>query len=233
MGGTTGITMCPPCPTSKEDLKDLFPNAPDATLEKLKDILNKYMGDYGIDTKEKLQHFLAQAGHETGGFNNLGVTENMNYSVNGLLKTWPTRFSQTDPNKADPDDYANNPSKIGNFVYGSRVGNTATGDGYKYRGRGIFQLTGKSNYQAFQNFYNNRYDPNIDLISNPDLLVADNNLAVLSALWFFQNRVLNKITVNASTLVSSVTYKVNGGDRGLPDRKIKYNSAKQKIDCND
>lgn len=89
-------------------------------------------------------------------------------------------FLPTDPNKEDPGNYANNPSKIGNFVYGNRMGNTATGDGYKFRGRGIFQLTGKSNYQAFQNFYNNKYDPDIDLISNPDLLITNNNLSVLS-----------------------------------------------------
>ncbi|QEK52449.1 glycoside hydrolase family 19 protein [Pedobacter aquae] len=234
IGGTTGRPSCPtPCPTSKEDLDNLFPNAPDQTMNELNTLLNTYMGDFGIDTKEELQHFLAQAGHETGGFNNLGVTENLNYSAQGLLNTWPSRFSRTDPTKENPDDYANDPEKIANFVYGNRLGNNVSGDGYKFRGRGIFQLTGKSNYQEFQNYYNQKYDPNINLINNPNLLVSNHTLAVISALWFYQKRVLDKVSLNANTSVEVVTKKVNGGKNGLSDRITKHNLAKINIDCND
>lgn len=93
------------CKTSKEDLKKAFPNAPNAVLETLTELLNTYAKQFGIDTQEKLQHFLTQAGQETGGFNTLSVTEDLkNYSSNRLMEVWPSRFSQTDPTKLDPDN---------------------------------------------------------------------------------------------------------------------------------
>lgn len=222
------------CNTSKADLKKAFPNISDSNAQKLADVLNNIGKDFGIDTKEKLQHFLAQASHETGGFNKLTSTESTYYSTASRLEqVWPSRFSQTDKTKKDPDDYIKNSSKLANFVYANRMGNgnEASGDGYKYRGRGIFQLTGKSNYQSFTNAYNAKYDPDKDFVANPGLLASDNDIAIISALWYYQNRVLNKITVDSNTSVTSVTYKVNGGDTGIKDRKTQFNKAKNNIDC--
>ena len=228
-------TDCDDCDTTKEDLKKAFPNLSDANATKLAQVLNDKGKDFGIDTKEKMRHFLAQASHETGGFNKLTSTESTYYSTaSRLVKVWPSRFSQTDTiNKKDPDDYTKNSSKLANFVYADRMGNgdIASGDGFKYRGRGIFQLTGKDNYTSFKNAYNAKYEPDKDFVANPGLLASDNEIAILSALWYYQNRVLNKITVNDNTTVKSVTRKVNGGTVGLADRKTQYNNAKTNIDC--
>ena len=222
------------CDTSKEDLKKAFSSISDANASKLSDVLNEKGKDFGIDTDSKMQHFLSQAAHETGGFGKLTSTESTYYSTASRLEEiWPSRFSQTDDSKKDPDDYIKNSSKLANFVYANRLGNgnEASGDGYKYRGRGLFQLTGKSNYQSFTDAYNAKYEPDKDFVANPDLLASDNEIAIISALWFYQNNVLNKITVNAETTVKNVTNKINGGTIGLSDRQAKFTSAKENIDC--
>ena len=110
-------------------------------------------------------------------------------------------------------------------------GNEASGDGYRYRGRGIFQLTGKSNYIAFSSFYNANYDSGVDLVSNPGLLETDNKIAILSALWFYEQHVLNKLTIDSETTVQQVTEEINGGNNGIEDRKRKFNNVQENIDC--
>ena len=199
------------CSSTKEDLKKAFPNATDATLEKLHDLLEEHGKKFGIDTNEGLQHFLAQAGHETVGFKNIGSVEDLTYSASRLVAVWPSRFSQTDSTKLDPDDYANDEEKLGNYVYGGRMGNDniASGDGYKYRGRGLFQLTGKDNYSDFTNFYQDNIDATKDFVTNPDLLSSDEDIAVLSAMWFYRENVLNKIVVDNNTSVDRVSKKIN------------------------
>lgn len=121
---------------------------------------------------------------------------------------------------------------MANLVYGGRMGNNTTGDGYKYRGRGIIQLTGKSNYEEFNAFYQDQYDKNKNLLTTPDLVKTDMKIAIISALWFFKKKVIDKITINNTTTVKAVTGKVNGGTNGLPDRKELHNKAKTNIDCN-
>lgn len=237
VGGTTGKEPCDvPCPTTAKDLKKMFPNASDNNLKKLANLINKHARKYGIDTKAKLQHFLAQAGHETGGFNKLAIAENMNYTTeNGLLNTFKDYFSKTDATKRAPADYIRNPEALGNYVYGGRMGNgnEASGDGYLYRGRGVFQLTGKSNYQAFQTHYNSNFSTPINLINNPSLLATNEELAVISAMWYYQKRVLNKVTVDENTNSDNVTYRINGGYNGKEDRQTRTAKAKQEIDCNE
>lgn len=203
--------------------------------------INKYGKDFGIDTKEKLQHFLAQAGHESAKFT--VFTENLNYRWEKLDLVWGKYFNSLsnpnlDPNKANPNDYKRsstsayvNVEKFANYVYGNRMGNNAYGDGYKYRGRGIFQLTGKNNYTAFNNFYRNNYDSSVDIINNPDLLTSNIEMMVISALWFYKNNVLNRIKVNENTSVKSVSVKVNGGTNGLNDRIQIFNIAINIIKC--
>ena len=181
------------CNTSKEDLIAAFPTLSIQNAEILANLINQYGKDYGITTKYDLQHFLSQTAHETGNFSNLASTENMNYTTAArIVKVFPEYFSLTDPTKDNPNDYINNPSAIGNYVYCCKDGNgnIASGDGYKYRGRGLIQLTRKNNYQLFQDDYNSKYEPNIDIINNPELLGTNENLAVLSALWYFNTNVI-------------------------------------------
>lgn len=231
-----------PCKTTKEDLKKVFPSATNTNLTTIKDAINAHGKDFGIDSKEKLRHFLAQAGHETTGFTDFD--ENLGYRVSKLNETWGKRFNPEgnptkDPTKKNPYDYANSKGtyvdkeKLANYVYGGRMGNNTTGDGYKYRGRGIFQLTGKDNYEEFNTFYQANYDSNVDLVANPGLIVSDLEIGTISALWFFKNKVIDKISNMATTTVEKVTENVNGGDNGIADRKTKYNSTKTNIDCVD
>lgn len=224
------------CNTSKEDLIAAFPNLSNEKAETLANLINQYGKDYGITTKYDLQHFLSQTAHETGNFSNLASTENMNYTTTArILKIFPNYFSLTDPSKEDPNNYVSNPTAIGNYVYCFRMGNSsiASGDGYRYRGRGLIQLTGKDNYQDFQNDYNSKYNPDIDLINNPDLLGTDENLAILSALWYFNTYVIKKTKLKdgLDETVIKVTRKVNKGTNGLPDRKTKFESCQAVIDC--
>jgi putative chitinase len=226
-------TEKPPCPPSVADLEKAFPDASADALELLSSILNGSMETYGIDSETKLQHFLAQAGHETGGFMSLSPGENLNYSAERLLAVWPSRFSTTDPAKANPNDYAHDPEKLANFVYGTINGNNEPGDGYKYRGRGIMQLTGRENYQDFEDYYNSTHDDEIDVAQHPEILETEAELAVESGLWFFKDRVLDRMNVDKNTSVEAVTKKINGNKNGLADRKSKFNSTKENVNCKD
>lgn len=245
-----------PCKTSVVQLKNTFPDAPERILEEIVGFINEYAEIFGIDTEEEMQHFLAQAGHESGDWKGdpfSAFEENLNYRVQRLGEEdyWENYFNTAenptaDPNKANPFDYAQYPDskyvdheKFANYVYDDanrppnyKLGNTAPGDGYKYRGRGIFQLTGKDNYSQFNAFYTNNYDNTVNLLENPDLITNNKEIAVISALWFFKENVLGddgELEENAS--VESVTEKVNGGDNGLDDRKQLFNQTKTYINC--
>ncbi len=226
------------CDTSKDELKKVFTEAPDDTLELLASLINDFGEDFGIDTKAELDHFLAQAGHETGGLHELGTIENTNYTtVERLLEIFSS-FSDiptdvTNPQKFYAPLYVNDPEAIANAAYCCQLGNgnELSGDGFKYRGRGIFQLTFKGNYQAFQNFYNDEYDPDIDIITNPELLVDNDTLAVLSAMWFYKEEVLDRFTVDSTTSVRKVTRRINRGLRGRTQRENIFNKAKDSLTC--
>ena len=163
--------------------------------------------EFDITNPFRMAHFLAQCAHESGNFKH--VRENLNYSEQGLLKVFPKYF---DKNTAKL--YARKPEQIANIVYECRLGNgnRNTGDGYKFRGRGFLQLTGRVNYKAFGDFIG------VDLISNPDLVAT--KYALTSAAWFFEKKGLWKICdqgVDEPTIVA-VTKRVNGGTNGLADR---------------
>lgn len=162
---------------------------------------------FDISNPFRLAHFLAQCAHESGNFK--FTRENLNYSEIGLLNVFPKYF---DKNTAKL--YARKPEQIANIVYECRLGNgnRNTGDGYKFRGRGYLQLTGRVNYKAFGDFIG------VDLISNPDLVAT--KYALTSAAWFFEKKGLWKICdqgVDEPTIVA-VTKRVNGGTNGLKDR---------------
>ena len=156
-------------------------------------------------------HFFAQTSHETGGFKLF--SENLNYSVDGLKKIFGKYF---------PGDlatsYARNPEKIANRVYGARMGNgaEATGDGWKYRGRGALQLTGKDNYTAFA-----KYLGTDEVLTNPDLVATKYSFE--SAMFFFERNKLWDICdkgINDAAILA-LTKRINGGTHGLEDRKVK------------
>lgn len=192
-----------------EHLQACLPEAKVANLEKFLEGFNETFEHFEINTPESMAMFLAQTGHESGNFS--ATEENLNYSAKGLTGTFRKYF----PNEADATPYARKPEKIANKVYGGRMGNgpEASGEGYKYRGRGVIQLTGKDNYR------NCGKALGIDLLAEPDQ-VAKNPVAVLSAGWFWDTRKLNTWAEKGDVL--TVTKKINGGTIGLEDRKKHY-----------
>jgi putative chitinase len=190
------------------DLTKLKGHIPDTVIDQIPEIETKFE----INTPLRLAHFLAQAGHESGGFK--ALNENLNYGAKGLLGTFAKYFT---PDTATL--YERKPEKIANLVYANRMGNgdKASGDGYRFRGRGYIQLTGKDNYSAFDK----TVDENI--LENPDLVATKYPLA--SAAWFFHKNGLQKIADEGATdlVVTKVTKRVNGGTIGLPDRIKHFN----------
>lgn len=185
------------------DINKLKGHVPDSVLAQIPMVVTKF----GMDTSLELAHFLAQCAHESGNFK--AVTENLNYSADGLKKIFPKYF----PGNLN-ESYARKPEAIASRVYGGRMGNgpEATKDGFKFRGRGYIQLTGKENYAAFDKFVEE------DIIANPDLVAT--KYPLLSAGWFFHKNNLNAISAKGAddATVTSVTKRVNGGTIGLPDR---------------
>ena len=190
------------------DLSRLKGHVPDAVITQIPTVMEKFQ----INTPLRLAHFLAQCGHESGNFK--AVQENLNYSADGLKKIFPKYF----PGNLS-ESYARNPEKIASKVYGGRMGNgdESTKEGFKFRGRGYIQLTGKSNYTSFANSIGE------DTVSNPDLVATKYPLA--SAAWFFSKNGLNSIADKGadSATVTAVTKRVNGGTIGLADRIKHFN----------
>ena len=184
-------------------LEKLKGHVPDAVIAQLPDTIAKFE----LNTPLRLAHFLAQAGHESGGFK--AVNENLNYGAKGLLSIFKKYF----PTEEKAKLYERKPEKIANLVYGSRMGNGAetTGEGYKFRGRGYIQLTGKDNYKAFDAVVTE------SIVDNPDLVAT--KYPLLSAAWFFHKSGLHKIADKGATdaVVTEVTKRVNGGTIGLAD----------------
>lgn len=167
---------------------------------------------YDIKNPLHLAHFLAQIAHESGNFQ--FVTENLNYSAEGLRKTFPKYFVDN----ITAMKYARNSESIGSRVYANRMGNgdEASKEGFKFRGRGYIQLTGKSNYKAFSDFIKE------DCVANPDLVAT--KYPMDSAIWFFDKNKLWDICSKGSddATVTAVTKRVNGGTHGLADRIAKF-----------
>lgn len=175
-------------------------------LEPLRETFDKYQ----INTAKRQACFIGQCMHESGGFKLL--RENLNYSARALMNTWPSRFLDADV----AEQYARQPEKIANKVYGGRMGNTEDGDGAKYIGRGLIQLTGKDNYKAFGDAIGE------DLVANPQL-VEEPRYAALSAGWFWNKRGLNALADVMD--IDTLTKRINGGNIGIQDRIAKINKA--------
>jgi putative chitinase len=184
-------------------LENLKGHIPDAVIAQIPETAQKF----NITNPLRLAHFLAQCGHESAGFK--AIQENLNYSADGLKKIFPKYF----PGNLS-EGYARNPEKIASKVYGGRMGNgdETTKEGFKFRGRGYIQLTGKDNYTRFGKFIGE------DTVANPDLVATKYPLA--SAAFFFDSNKLWDICDKGAddATVTAVTKRVNGGTIGLPDR---------------
>lgn len=183
------------------------------------DALVEVLPKFRIYTRERVCAFLAQCSHESNNFSS--IQENLNYSKDALLKIFKKYF----PDEATAEAYARKPEKIANRVYGGRMGNgpESSGDGWKFRGRGLIQLTGKNNYTncSIDVFGDNR------LLDNPDLLSSKEG-AIQSACWYWK---INNLNENAdSEDMVLLTKKINGGTHGLDDRISRYEKAKKIFD---
>ena len=180
--------------------------------------IHSVMDTFQINTSIRLSHFLGHCAHESGNFK--FKSENLNYSTKGLIATFPKYFKQSGLAEA----YARNPERIASRVYADRMGNGAEGtaDGWKFRGRGYIQLTGKSNYVAFDKFVNE------NIILEPELVAK--KYPLLSAAWFFHRNKLNIISDKGlnEKVILELTKRINGGTNGLQDR-IKYTTNFGKI----
>ena len=208
MGGSTptptSVPSTPIVSSGPLKLEKLKGHIPDAVISMIPDTAAKFQ----INTPLRLAHFLAQCGHESGGFR--ATQENLNYSAKGLNGIFKKYF----PTLESAVPYERKPEKIANKVYANRMANgtEASGDGYKFRGRGYIQLTGKDNYTRFGNAIGE------NIVANPD--VVSGKYALLSAAWFWSNNGLNKLADGGATdaTVTSITKRVNGGTIGLADR---------------
>jgi putative chitinase len=181
--------------------------------EKWLDPLNKTFDKYQINTPKRQACFIGQTMHESGLFK--FTKENLNYSAKALIATWPSRF----PDLATATQFERQPEKIANKVYSGRMGNTEDGDGAKYIGRGLIQVTGKENYMHCGEALG------IDLIANPELL-EEPHYAALSAGWFWNKKGLNALAdEGTSNSFEVMTKRINGGLLGLDDRKSKIIEA--------
>jgi putative chitinase len=175
------------------------------------DPLNATFARFNIITPIQQASFIGQCGHECGNFKTL--EENLNYRAETLMKLWPKRF-----NVGNVNDYARNPKKIANMVYSNRMGNRdeASGDGFRFRGRGCIQLTGHANY------FHAGQACGVDFVMEPDL-VATPMYAAMTAGWFWDTHKLNDYA-NQRDYVG-MTKKINGGTIGLQDRIIHIEKA--------
>jgi putative chitinase len=187
------------------NLEKLKSKLPEIVLAQLPLVIEKFE----VNSNLRLAHFLAQCAHESGGFK--AVQENLNYSADGLRKIFPKYFPTPELAKL----YERQPQRIANRVYANRMGNgdEASGDGFKFRGRGYVQLTGKSNYIDFNQFLAGE-----NVVENPDLVAT--KYPLLSAAFFFWKNKLHAIADRGASVadVTAMTKRVNGGTHGLDDR---------------
>ena len=204
-GDSTPVATPVVIPPSEFKLEKLKGHVPDAVIAQIPDTAAKF----NITNTLRLAHFLSQCGHESGNWK--AVSENLNYSADGLNRIFPKYFKNAG---RDATQYARNPEKIANIVYASRManGDTASGDGWKFRGRGYIQLTGRSNYTKFDKMVTE------NILDNPDLVAT--KYPLMSAAFFFDSNGLWSICDKGAddATVTAVTKRVNGGTIGLADR---------------
>ena len=176
-------------------------------------LLNDHLPRFALTDRVQIARFLAQCGHESGDFNTL--KENLNYTAPRLLVVFPKYFRRMTPDELQT--YNRNPERIANLVYANRMGNgdVASGDGFKFAGKGVIQLTGKTNYAACSQYL----FKDTSLVTDPQNLL-DPQIALLSAIWFWKSNALDTIAD-----YTEVTRRINGGTHGIDDRVARLNRA--------
>ena len=195
-------------PITQSQLVAILPNSAKVAAA-FTPVLNTAMGKYQIITRLRIAAFIAQVGHESAQLTRL--IENLNYSADALVATWPARFDAV-----LAAQFARQPERIANVVYAARMGNTALGDGWTYRGRGLIQITGKANYKECGEALS------LDIVARPELLEQPAN-AAMSAAWFWSINGLSTLA-DAGDVVG-ITKRINGGTNGLADRQALYAQA--------
>ena len=205
---------------SDTQLKAIMPNATDENRKQFVEYFNRHADRFGITTPMRAVGFLSQVAVESAELR--ATSENLKYSAKGLQRTFPRYFKTPELAAA----YAYKPVQIANRVYANRMGNgsEASGDGWRYRGRGLIQLTGKNNYSAYQQ---SGYCTG-NILQNPDL-VAKYPGALKSAMWYWMKNGLNQLADTAD--VSAMTRRINGGTNGLDERKQYYDRARKALRC--
>lgn len=201
---------------TESQVRRIMPKASSENISEFVKAFNAYSDQFGLTTKIRVCHFLGQIAWESSELSRL--EENLNYSADGLLKTFPRYFKS----RADAEAYARRPEKIANRVYANRMGNgsESTGDGWKYRGRGIIQLTGKQNYYN----YNVSGYCNGNVVEHPEWL-AKYPGALKSAMWFWKANGINALADRDDA--TSVTRRINGGSSHLAQREYYTRVAKR------
>ena len=204
-----------PVNLTEQQLKEIMPGCTDPAT--WVPALNEAMDRFDISSSERMAAFLAQIAHESGQLTRL--SENLTYSAQRLMQVWPKRF----PSMEKARQYERNPEKLANNVYAKRLGNgdEASGDGWRYRGRGLIQLTGRDNYRAAAQGID------LPLEDDPDLLLQPGP-AALSAAWFWKSHGLNELA-DASADFSTITKRINGGTVGLNERVAFWEKAKDAL----
>lgn len=196
---------------TKDQLQSFFEDTDEEIIDAFVEPLNKAMEHFEINNTNRIAMFLAQIGHESAGLS--ATKENLNYKAATLSKIFPKYFHDR-----NPEDYAHKPEKIANLVYGNRMGNgpEESGDGYRYRGRGLIQLTGHDNYKSFSNSLGIPLEEAVTYLETPEG-------AAMSAAWFWNSRHLNAVA-DAGDITKS-TKLINGGTIGLQERTELYEEA--------
>lgn len=196
--------------------KKLFPACkdPDEWVEAMNEVFPKYQ----INTPRRIAAFIAQCGHESGGWKTF--SENLNYSSEALNAVFPKYFIRAG---RDANAYARQPEKIANIVYANRMenGDTNSGDGWRYRGRGPMQLTGKANYRAFST------DMGVGALNDPDQVSENKKTALMSAIWYWNKNNLNRYADAGD--IKTLTKRINGGYIGLEDRIHHWEAALKEL----
>ena len=216
-------------PITAQQLIQILPNA-GQVAGVFVPVLNTAMNRYQVVGTKHIAVFIAQVGHESDHLTRL--VENLNYSADGLAITWPSRYAEPDGKggyvkvqvagkaRNKPNTLAlsvdRKPEQIANIAYGNRMGNSAPGDGWKYRGRGLIQITGKNNYRACGEALG------LGLIAQPELLEKP-LYACMSAAWFWATNGLN--TLADTGKFDAITQRINGGQNGAADRQALYDKA--------
>ena len=207
-----------------QQLKALCPNLKQDRADSLADLMSKSFPKYGINNPARIQAFVAQLAHESGEFTI--KTESMNYSSpERICAIWPSRFNMDGSGgKRNAHDYVKNQEKLANTVYSGRMGNgdSASGDGFRYRGGGYMQLTGKESYQNYAKYIGKEVGETADLVRSTDEYALD------SACWEFAiDKKLNDIADKGDFI--AITKKINGGIIGLEERQKYFARAKNNI----